>query len=162
MRRVIQDDASLSTDIKSDISFMNRQKELRNLYRDFRSAIDSIQQASATKDLELQNADEEEDENQEEYNQQQQNSNNNEEEEIDNEIVQEEEEEIEESIPSDIDLIIQEIDMLQAETTEILNLLKKSQVEKHPKVKSIRSQLMYVIQINNGLRERALRLAHSK
>jgi hypothetical protein len=34
-----------STEIASDISFMNRQKELRSLYRDFRSTIDTIQLA---------------------------------------------------------------------------------------------------------------------
>jgi hypothetical protein len=40
-----------STDIQSDISFMNRQKELRSLYRDFRSSIDSIRQMSPSKTL---------------------------------------------------------------------------------------------------------------
>ncbi|EAY04917.1 merozoite surface protein, putative [Trichomonas vaginalis G3] len=139
---------------------MNRQKELRNLYRDFRSAIDSIQQATATKEIEVDNEEEEEEENmgEQEVVENQQNVPGEEEDHFENNEV-EEEEESNDQLPSDLDLIVQEIDMLQNETNEILNLLKKSQIEKHPKVKSIRSQLMYVIQINNGLRERALRLA---
>jgi hypothetical protein len=35
-----------STEIQSDISFMNRQKELRSLYRDFRSTLDTLRQLS--------------------------------------------------------------------------------------------------------------------
>jgi hypothetical protein len=37
-----------ATDIQSDISFMNKQKELRSLYRDFRASIDTIRSMSPT------------------------------------------------------------------------------------------------------------------
>ena len=41
-----KDEQTFSTDLRSDISFMNRQMELRQLYRDFRSALDTFQTGS--------------------------------------------------------------------------------------------------------------------
>jgi len=41
-RAAAESDPSVSTDLRSDVSFMNRQMELRRLYREFRSAIDTI------------------------------------------------------------------------------------------------------------------------
>lgn len=39
---MLSDSESASTDTRSDISFINRQTELRKLYREFRCAIDTI------------------------------------------------------------------------------------------------------------------------
>ena len=166
MRRTISDDASLSTDIKSDISFVKRQKELRNLYRDFRDMIDNIQSTSTTKV----NAEEEEEEEIVEEEMESESSdnsmflsdeNNEEEEESQKETKTKQKGKKKagkDSIPNDLDLIIQEIEMLQSEAKEIVKLLNKSQLSKNPRVKSIKAQLQYVNHINEGLKDRAYRL----
>ena len=167
MRKVISDDASLSTDIKSDISFVRRQKELRNLYRDFRSAIDNVQTVSSSK---ITGAEEEEEEETIEQDSYQNDMPSYVMEEEEENIEEEEEEEMEkpkpkpkrkknkDDVPNDIDFIIQEIEMLQSEAKEILQLLNKSQLAKNPRVKSIKAQLQYVNHINEGLKDRAIRL----
>jgi hypothetical protein len=48
--RRLPSEPQTSTDIRSDISFLNRQKELRSLYRDFRTAIDSVREAAPPRD----------------------------------------------------------------------------------------------------------------
>ena len=155
MKRVVSDDASLSTDIKSDISFVRRQKELRNLYRDFRSAIDNVKSVTAT------NLDEIEEEEEEEIEEQSHNDFQDNAEEDEEENYEDQQQEKSE-VPNDIDFIIQEIDMLQEESKEILQLLNKSQIAKNPRVKSIKTQLQYVNHINAGLKERAIRIRDSQ
>ena len=162
MRRTISDDASLSTDIKSDISFVRRQKELRNLYRDFRSAIDNVQSVSSSKMNSINAQEEEEEDVIDDYENENSTVSENE---------YEEEEEMEDyqshssspkknqgkknDTPNDIELIIQDIEMLQSETKEITDLLSKSKISKNPRVKTIKAQLQYVKHIIEGLRERA-------
>ena len=159
MRRTISDDASLSTDIKSDISFVRRQKELRNLYRDFRSALDNVQSVSTSK-LNSGNIEEEEEEetlenyddnnsiiSSESYEEEDANEN--------NLNISKKSQAGKKSVPNDIDLIIQDIEMLQSETKEIVDLLNKSQIAKNPRVKTIKAQLQYVKHIVEGLKERA-------
>lgn len=117
---------SLSTDIKSDISFMNRQKELRNLYREFRTALESVNSLS------ISHVEEEQ-----------------------------EEEELYEQIddtPNNLDMIIQEIIILETETSEILSLISKKSLIKNPRVKSIRKQIEFVKGVIGGLKERAINL----
>ena len=122
-----EDEISISTDIKSDISFMNRQKELRNLYRDFRSALDTIHSMNVSIDEEI-----------------------NEEEQEEEEII------IENEVPNDIDLILEEINLLETEISEILQLLSKPKLLKNSRVKSVNKQLNYVQQIISKLKKRSL------
>lgn len=120
---------SISTDLKSDISFMNRQKELRNLYRDFRSALDTFQSVSPnqTKVNITQEVEEEE-----EYEYDQENDVNNE-----------------------VALILQDLDLMMAETDEIISLISKPKFRQNPRVQSIRKQLTHLQRVNSNLRARA-------
>lgn len=124
---------SVSTDLRSDISFMNRQKELRMLYRDFRSALDTFHSVSPnttrTTTSIVQEDEVEEDEDENEYD--------------------------EEPLNNDIELIIQDIDLMTAETEEILSLISKPKFRTNSRVQSIRKQLVHLQRVNSNLRARA-------
>lgn len=120
---------SISTDLRSDISFMNRQKELRMLYRDFRSALDTFQSVSPNQTkVNIIQQDEEE----EEY-----------------------EEDQEQSVESEVSLILQDLDLMMAETDEIISLISKPKFRQNPRVQSIRKQLTHLQRVNSNLRARA-------
>lgn len=123
---------SISTDLQSDISFMNRQKELRMLYRDFRSALDSFHSTSPTPSKIS----------------------------INHETEEEEEECFEEDLNdqpmnNDADLIIQEIDLMIAETDEIIELISKPKLRQNPRIQSIKKQIIHLQRVNSNLRARA-------
>lgn len=120
---------SISTDLRSDISFMNRQKELRMLYRDFRSALDTFQSVSPNQTkVNIIQQDEEE----EEY-----------------------EDDQEQSVESEVSLILQDLDLMMAETDEIISLISKPKFRQNPRVQSIRKQLTHLQRVNSNLRARA-------
>lgn len=125
---------SISTDLRSDISFMNRQKELRMLYRDFRSALDSFHSVSPapSKTTIVHEVEEEEEEYlEEDYNQSYQPLNN------------------------DADLIIQEIDLMVAETDEIIGLISSPKFRQNPRIQTIKKQIIHLQRVNSNLRARA-------
>lgn len=120
------EERTISTDLRSDISFMNRQMELRRLYRDFKSAIDTINSVTPTETaVENSSADEEG------------------------------QSDIEEDADSDIELIIQEIELMQSETEEIIDLISKAKFAKNKRVQSIKKQLNHLQRINDNLKARA-------
>lgn len=120
---------SISTDLRSDISFMNRQKELRMLYRDFRSALDTFQSVTPNQTkINIIQHDEEE----EEY-----------------------EDDQEQSTSNDVALILQDLDLMMAETDEIISLISKPKFRQNPRVQSIRKQLTHLQRVNSNLRARA-------
>ena len=120
---------SISTDLRSDISFMNRQKELRMLYRDFRSALDTFQSVTPNQTkINIIQHDEEE----EEY-----------------------EDDQDQSTNSDVSLILQDLDLMMAETEEIISLISKPKFRQNPRVQSIRKQLTHLQRVNSNLRARA-------
>ena len=126
------EDESISTDLRSDISFMNRQKELRMLYRDFRSALDTFHSVSPapTKSTIVQSEDEEEEETEE--------------------VITDDQ-----KLDNDLELIIQDIDLMVAETDEIISLISKPKFAKNPRVQSIKKQLTHLQRVNSNLRARA-------
>jgi hypothetical protein len=128
-RRVPEEKESISTDLRSDISFMNRQKELRTLYRDFRSAMDTIQQLSTEPAVHYV----EEEDGEEDFAEPRSPGRE----------------------PDDVELIIGEIDVLETETDEILALLAKPKLARNPRVKSIIKRLTHLQRINAALRRRA-------
>lgn len=147
MQRIAEDDTSFSTDLRSDISFMNKQKELRNLYRDFRTAIDSIQSSTQQPNENDYSANDEEDikEPNDMENVVDNPSNS-------NTYVDHDE------FTEDVQILLQEIDMLDTETDEITRLLDKSKLARNPRVKPIRKQLAYIKEVFLKLRDRAERL----
>ena len=120
---------SISTDLRSDISFMNRQKELRMLYRDFRTALDTFQSVSPNQTKVS----------------------------ISQEVGEEEEYEYdqENDINNQISLILQDLDLMMAETDEIISLISKPKFRQNPRVHSIRKQLTHLQRVNSNLRARA-------
>ena len=123
---------SVSTDLRSDISFMNRQKELRMLSRDFRSALDTFHSVSPppTKVSIVQEGEEEEDE----Y--------------IEEDIN-------DQPLNNDADMILQEIDLMVAETDEIIALISNPKFRQNPRVQTIKKQLIHLQRVNSNLRARA-------
>lgn len=124
---------SISTDLRSDISFMNRQKELRMLYRDFRSALDSFHSVSPSATTQAT---------------------------IVHEVEEEEEEYLEEDLGdqplnNDTDLIIQEIDLMVAETDEIIGLISSPKFRQNPRIQLIKKQIIHLQRVNSNLRARA-------
>jgi hypothetical protein len=119
-RRQPTSETQTSTDIRSDISFMNRQKKLRSLYRDFRTAIDSIRELSPPEDPDAGASEEEE-----------------------------------QSSAGDVDALLSEIELMQAETEEIIALISKPKFAKYPRVQSIKRQLQHLQSVNANLRSRA-------
>lgn len=118
---------SISTDLRSDISFMNRQKELRMLYRDFRSALDTFQSVSPNQTkINIIQHDEEEEEYEEDQND-----------------------------DNDVTLILQDLDLMMQETDEIISLISKPKFRQNPRVQSIKKQLTHLQRVNSNLRARA-------
>ena len=118
------EEQTVSTDLRSDVSFMNRQMELRKLYREFRSAIDTINQVQATESS-------------------RDNS--------DNDVDQEDED----AVDNDVELILQEIELMQSETEEIISLISKPRFARNKRVQQIKKQLTHLQQVNDNLRVRA-------
>jgi hypothetical protein len=114
-----------ATDIDSDISFMNRQKELRSLYRDFRASIDTIRTSSPSRDTA--GADRPGDE----------------------EVIDSQ------NVTVEVESLLGEIEILQSETEEIIGLIDKPKFSKYPRVQSIKKQLRYLQTVNANLRTRA-------
>jgi hypothetical protein len=122
------EEESISTDLRSDISFMNRQKELRTLYREFRSAMDDIHEFASEP---APTAPDEEGE----------------EEETENSVPTRSNDEIE--------VILREIDLMQTETDELVELLSKPKFGKNPRIQSIKKQLIHLQRVNASLKRRA-------
>jgi prefoldin subunit 5 len=104
---------------------MNRQKELRSLYRDFRASIDTIRKMSPSRAP----------------------SGHEEEEEVEAFIV--------DDVNGEVELLIGEIEILQSETDEIVALINKPKFAKYARVQSIKKQLHYLQTVNGNLRTRA-------
>lgn len=119
-----EDDQSMSTDLRSDVSFMNRQMELRRLYREFRSAIETINSVSQAEAPRPEDAEEEEYEH-------------------------------DDAIDSDAELLLQEIELMQSETDEILSLISKPKFTRNRRVQHIKKQLIHLQRINASLKARA-------
>ena len=124
MSRPNEDDQSMSTDLRSDVSFMNRQMELRRLYREFRSAIETINNVSQIEAHHEDDSEEDEDEGQD-------------------------------TTDSDAELILQEIELMQSETDEILSLISKPKFARNRRVQHIRKQLIHLQRVNASLKARA-------
>lgn len=105
---------------------MNRQMELRRLYRDFKSAIDTINSVSPTTEAAGENSYDDEDEN---YS--------------------------DDDNDGDIELIIQEIELMQSETEEIIDLISKAKFAKNRRVQSVKKQLNHLQRVNENLKARA-------
>ena len=152
------DSLTMSTDMKSDISFMNRQKELRNVYREFRAALDNIH-SSIDQDIQNEVTDQTPTtQNNTKYQNMVQIANN------DSDSVEEDENEISnffekptevDDIDPDIEIILQEIELLQSETEEIIDLLSKPKFSRNSRVSGIMKQLRYLQHVNQNLKARA-------
>jgi hypothetical protein len=119
---------SFSTDLKSDIAFMNKQKKLRAVYRDFRSAVECLQNGGSSpsgKDP----GDSGDSDTGEGYS--------------------------EAESESEIDLIIQEIDLMQTETDEIIKLISNRKFSSNRRFLGMRKQLLHLKSVNANLIVRA-------
>lgn len=122
------DTPTISTDLRSDISFMNRQKELRTLYRDFRNVLQTITSLSPKSTPVSRN------------------------------IGEDEEDDLDSSsdeLENDVQLILNEIELMQSETDEIIQLLSKQKFAKNARVKTIKKQLTHLQRVNSNLKARA-------
>lgn len=122
------DTPTISTDLRSDISFMNRQKELRTLYRDFRNVLQTITSLSPKSTPVSRNIDEDE------------------EDDLDSSS---------DELENDVQLILNEIELMQSETDEIIQLLSKQKFAKNARVKTIKKQLTHLQRVNSNLKARA-------
>ena len=126
----LSDSQTISTDLRSDISFMNRQRELRALYCEFKEALDAVNNISLNQTKQELSQDSSDYEEEEEY-------------------------ENEETNEDDIELIIQQIDLIQAETDEIFSLLSKPKFSHNKRVQKMKKQLNFLKVVNTNLKKRA-------
>lgn len=151
-----EDSITLSTDMRSDISFMNRQKELRNVYREFRAALDQIHSSIIDNETNKESPNEEET-NQEIKSEEESFENSTNclsEEEVSNDNVNQPDEN-ENKIDPDLEMILQEIELLQSEAEEIKELLSKPKFAHNPRVTLIMKQLSYIQRVNENMKLRA-------
>lgn len=148
-----EDSMTISTDMKSDISFMNRQKELRNVYREFRAALDNIHSSIGQDDVNDQSNITQDTEKYQDMGNNDNDSESAEEDEISTNVFEKRNEV--DDIDPDIEIILQEIELLQSETEEIIDLLSKPKFSKNSRVAGIMKQLRYLQHVNQNLKARA-------
>jgi hypothetical protein len=128
-RRVITTKPLAATDFRSDVCFMNRQKEIRTLYREFRSAMDTVKQIAAGPPAPIS----EEEEQEEELGKPQ----------------------ICARPLEDAVVILKEIVILETETAEIRELLSNPKLAQNRRVQAVKTRLRRLRRINSRLRRRA-------
>jgi hypothetical protein len=127
MSRVKRNGAEKNTDMESEILFMNRQKELRSLSRDFRAKMMNLRQNSRA--LSPQTTKPVADKNGPSVATLDGGNN-------------------------DAELLLGEIEMLESETGEIVTLMGNAQFAKLPRAGAVKKQLHYLQTVNAGLRKR--------
>lgn len=119
----MSDEETITTDVRSDLSLIRNQQELRKLYGEFRNAIDSVQNLSQIEEQsEVEFEEEEEDDGEEEL--------------------------------DEVAGIEQEIEQMKLEIDDITKILSKKQFTKNSRVKTIRTQLIYLKQVLGSLSAR--------
>jgi hypothetical protein len=120
---------SMSTDLKSDIAFMNRQKELRAMYRDFQKAIGTVQATSPPEG---------------------------EPEPVKSPKVKPvEDPDWSDESDTDVETILEEIEAMEAETNQIYQFISGRRLLKDRRFDSLRRRLRHLSERNAALRERA-------